>query len=126
MRLYFSADVDFLFFFFVEGHCGNEVMNIVNQQGRSWDRQREISHQHQNFTAPSNSLMMMNSMQQESQYVLQFPYVTTTQISSSSPSAAAAAAAEQELVKEDRRSNNNSDNTTIAPPFIDFLGVGAT
>ncbi|XP_049404184.1 uncharacterized protein LOC125867668 [Solanum stenotomum] len=101
------------------GHCGNEMMNILNQQvGRSWDRQREITHQHHQH--PSNSLMMMNSMQQDqSQYVLQFPYVT--QISSSST--------EQGLVKEDKRSNNNSDNTTIAPPtppFIDFLGVGAT
>ncbi|NP_001307310.1 transcription factor MYB117 [Solanum lycopersicum] len=97
------------------GHCGNEMINVLNQQGgRSWDRQREVTHQH-----PSNSLMMMNNMQQDqSQYVLQFPYVTQI---SSSPSTT-----EQGLVKEDKRSNNNSDNTTIAPPFIDFLGVGAT
>ena len=101
--------------FFLEGHCGNEMINVLNQQGgRSWDRQREVTHQH-----PSNSLMMMNNMQQDqSQYVLQFPYVTQI---SSSPSTT-----EQGLVKEDKRSNNNSDNTTIAPPFIDFLGVGAT
>ncbi|XP_055806267.1 transcription factor MYB86-like [Solanum dulcamara] len=110
------------------GHCGNEMMNILNQQGRTWDRQREITHQHQHLTT-SNSLMMMNSMQQESQYVLQFPYVTTTatpQISSSS--SPSAAASEQGLLKEDRRSNN-SDNSTLVPqtpPFIDFLGVGAT
>ncbi|KAM3304259.1 transcription factor MYB56 [Capsicum chacoense] len=108
------------------GHCGNEMMNILNQQGnKSWDRKMEITHhQHHHPTPPSNSLMTMNSMQQQQSQYLQFPYVTTsrTQISSS-PSAAQA----EGLVKEDRSSsNNNSDNSTIAPPFIDFLGVGAT
>ncbi|CAN4081293.1 unnamed protein product [Withania somnifera] len=109
------------------GHCGNEMVNMLNQQGsRSWDRKGEITHQHHHPTPPYNSLMMMiNSMQQESHYS-QFPYVTTsrTQISSS-PSSTAAAPAGEGQVKEDR-SSRNSDNTTIAPPFIDFLGVGAT
>ncbi|XP_060215873.1 transcription factor MYB86-like [Lycium barbarum] len=108
------------------GHWGNEVMNILNQQGRSWDRQTESSNiiTHHYHSTPSNSLMMMNStMQQQSQYV-QFPYssfsdVTTARAQISSSQTAAA------LVKEDRR-KSNSDNSTIAPPFIDFLGVGAT
>ncbi|CAN4124493.1 unnamed protein product [Withania somnifera] len=106
------------------GHCWNEMTNILYQQGsRSWDRKREIIHHH-HPTPPSNSLMMMNSVQQQSHY-LQFPYVTTTSRTqfSSSPSTVAVPAGEG-LVKED-----NSDNSTIAPPtppFIDFLGVGAT
>ncbi|KAK4358068.1 hypothetical protein RND71_023678 [Anisodus tanguticus] len=99
-----------------QGHCGNEVMNILNnQQGRSNISHNIVTHHH--HPTPSNSLITMNSMQQQSQY-LQFPYVTTTartQIPSSSPA-----------LKDDRRSSNNSDNSTIAPPFIDFLGVGAT
>ncbi|KAJ8569961.1 hypothetical protein K7X08_006538 [Anisodus acutangulus] len=106
-----------------QGHCGNKVMNILNnQQGKSWDRQREPSNiitHHHHYPTPSNSLMMMNSMQQQQSQYLQFPYVTTTartQSSSSSPA-----------VKEDRsNSSYNSDNSTIAPTFIDFLGVGAT
>ncbi|XP_009781411.1 uncharacterized protein [Nicotiana sylvestris] len=119
------------------GQCGNEEMNILNQQGRSWERQREasnishniISHHHHSLT-PSNSLMMMNSMQQ-SQY-LQFPYSNFSNVTT-----ARAQTPSQVTVKEDRRtsSNSSSDNNsqcdqceTIAPPppFIDFLGVGAT
>ncbi|XP_009613325.2 uncharacterized protein [Nicotiana tomentosiformis] len=110
------------------GNCGNDAMNILNQQGRSWERQREASNiitQHHSLP-PSNSLMMMNSMQQ-SQY-LQFPYSNFSNVTT-----ARAQIPSQVIVKEDRRSSS-SDNSqcdqcdTIAPPppFIDFLGVGAT
>ncbi|OIT32466.1 PREDICTED: transcription factor MYB35-like [Nicotiana attenuata] len=113
------------------GHCGNEEMNILNQQGRSWERQREasnishniISHHHHSLH-PSNSLMMLNSMQQQSQ-CLQFPYSNFANVTT-----ARAQIPSQVIVKEDRRSSSsdNSQCDAIAPPppFIDFLGVGAT
>ncbi|KAH7554570.1 hypothetical protein JRO89_XS12G0237700 [Xanthoceras sorbifolium] len=74
---------------------------------------------HHHHHDPSSSLMMV--MQQSSNHQLSTSHVSITEpSSSSSPSAAAVAAA------VDKNTATSHFETTISPPFIDFLGVGAS
>ncbi|KAL5739078.1 hypothetical protein ACOSQ2_028258 [Xanthoceras sorbifolium] len=75
-------------------------------------------HHHHHHHDPSSSLMMV--MQQSSNHQLSTSHVSITEpSSSSSPSAAAAASV-------DKNTATSHFETTISPPFIDFLGVGAS
>ncbi|CAL8094782.1 unnamed protein product [Prunus armeniaca] len=110
-------------FEFFPGTKSNEgVMGMVSQS-RSWDSSSDIEGHLCNLHPHHQPYMM--AMQQANYHNLLHSYSDSSipasprQVSAGKPSPSAAAAADEDRV-------GGSHHETLPPPFIDFLGVGAT
>lgn len=101
------------------------VMSIFNLSSRSWDRPRSDSNSNISYFYQRQAPIIMTAMQQSHyHYPHSFSEITASiQEVSVTEGAAAAGSSSSSALIEDRITNPCE---AIAPPFIDFLGVGAT
>ncbi|KAA8529414.1 hypothetical protein F0562_033787 [Nyssa sinensis] len=99
-------------FDFLPGSKSHEMMNIFSQN-RSWDREGD-EHNMPYFHPPHHPPLVTAMQQSQYHYPASFSDSSIPLVSAMEPSS----------VPEDRVGSHFETN--IAPPFIDFLGVGAT
>ncbi|KAK3042401.1 hypothetical protein RJ639_002447 [Escallonia herrerae] len=112
-----QTDLDFF-----PGPRGNEIMRITGQN-RSWDRAKDEPNNITYFYPNHHPPLINAAMQQQQSNYYHYPFSFSDSTASASPQVCVTEPPTSSVVTEDRIA---SQCEIIAPPFIDFLGVGAT